>query len=301
MNDYALKARITATHCCICRKELTDAESVEHGIGPVCSRKYYDPDFLPNEKQVMNAIGLLQASGLPEHIIDEFLSCVDNLEGAEKNNARKACNLLIYWASCRYYDRDEVFRCSAIIRALGYDTLADKLEIDRTAARIEEKDGFLHVLVGKKYRFVRDLRRIPKIEETGEVSGDKTGWKVPLSEKDHFMAVLGLYYGNELACGGSRVWVIPHKRISDVLYFRTQHSVQPAPIPTPAPTPKVFIKVMPGYAKVFTPFNADYINALKQVVPFRHRRWTGECWEVTLVYLNAVKSLIHTHYGVALP
>lgn len=300
MNDYALKARITATHCCVCRKVLTDAESIEHGIGPVCSRKYYDPDFLPNEKQVMNAIGLLQASGLPEHIIDGFLSCVDNLEGAEKNNARKACNLLVYWASCRYYDKDEVFRCAAIIRALGYGTLADKLEIDRTAARIEEKEWVLNVMVpSRDSRFLRDLHRISGTQKTDEVSGNKIGYTVPIHEKDHFMAVLGLHYGNELACGGGKVWVIPRKRISDVLYFRTQQT--PTPTPATVPTPKVFIKVMPGYAKVFTPFNANYINALKQVVPFRHRRWTGECWEVTLVYLNAVKSLVHTHYGIVLP
>ena len=206
-------------------------------MGPICSRRYYDPLHVPNADQIKVALGLLQASGLPKHIIDGFLACVDNLEGEEKDNARKACNLLIYWASCCYHDRDVVFCCASIIRALGYSTLADKLEIDRTSARIEDKGDRLHVMVGKKMVFVRDMKRIPGATKTDEVSGDKTGWVIPVEQKDHFMAVLGYHYGNGLACGGGNVFIIPYKGLRDLMYFRRRPAAQAISTPVPTPVP----------------------------------------------------------------
>lgn len=302
-------ARMTASHCCICMKKLTDAESVEMGIGPVCSRKYYNPDFLPTEDQIQSAIGLLSASDLPDYIIDGFLSCVDNLEGKEKKDARRACNLLIYWASCHYYDRDEVFKCSRIIRALGYEALADKLETDRTAARLEERGDILRVLVNKrKSCFFRDLKRIPGSKMTGKIAGDKAEWEFPINEKRHFMAVLGCYYGGELACDTTSVWLIPRTTFRDVMSFRSKPvAPKPAvvvPAATPAPKPKqdIILKTdfLNGVLEVFTPFNAGYIEALKKAVPYKYRRWTGSCWVIDLAYSKAIRDLLDAHFNVVL-
>jgi len=137
--SHHVLAQVTASHCCVCRAHLTDAESVERGIGPVCSRRYYDPVHVPTEAQVMDTLGLLAVSNLPDHLIDAFLTLVNN----DHTNARKASNLLVYWASAHYADRDEVFKCCALIRSLGYTELADKLEVDRTEAMILDKGDHL--------------------------------------------------------------------------------------------------------------------------------------------------------------
>lgn len=291
MTDYALLARMTATHCCVCRAPLTDSESVEHGIGPICSRRYYDPQHVPNEYQIKVALGLLQMSGLPDHIVDGFLGFVDNARGQEKENARKACNLLVHWASCHYDNKDEVFRCSALIRALGYEDLANKLEIDRTVARIEDRGNTLHVLVGTQIRFEKDLLLIPGATRTDEKVGGKSGWTIPIAQEGHFLAVLGLHYGGGLACGGGKsIWVIPHKRFSDVMAFRQK----------PARPNEISLTVASGKVEIHTPFDADFKDALKHAIPFWNRRWTGTAWEVDLRHLAVIKGLIQTHFGVVL-
>jgi len=290
MNDHALLAQMTATHCCVCRAPLTDSESVEHGIGPVCSRKYYAPSHLPNEYQVQVALGMLTVSGLPDRIIDGFLACVDNAEGHEKVDARRACNILVYWASCHYDDQNEVFRCSAVIRALGYDDLADKLEIDRTVARIEDLGTHLYVLVGNKIGFERDLLQIPGAKRTGGKVGSKYGWEIPIAESDHFHAVLGLHYGGGLACGGKqRVWTIPYKKYNDVLAFRQK---------VPAQNPNgITVTVVGSKVRVRTPYNEGFKNDLKAKVPGRSRRWTGDCWELDMWCLTLAREMVKQHFG----
>ena len=119
-STHASITNITATNCCVCRAHLTDAESVEHGIGPICSKKYYNPLHIPTTKMVQEALGLLQASDLPDNIVDAFLKVVNN----KRRNARKGSNILVYWASCNYQDRAEVFKCSKIIRAPASKTRA---------------------------------------------------------------------------------------------------------------------------------------------------------------------------------
>ena len=156
-SHHAEVVKVVATNCCVCHAQLTDAESVEHGIGPVCSKKYYNPVHVPTEEMVKNALGLLAISGLAEVLLDAFLKVVSN----DHTNARAGCNLLVYWASAHYKDRDEVFKCSAIIRALGYIELADKLEIDRTVGHIDDKGDHLVAFVGYRRGFQNDMDRIP--------------------------------------------------------------------------------------------------------------------------------------------
>jgi hypothetical protein len=248
---------------------------------------------------VKGAIGLLSASGLPDHIVNGFLNCVDNLEGEEKTNARKACNLLIYWASCRYYDRSEVFKCSRIIRALGYTALADKLEIDRTAARISEQGNELIALVIKrKSGFIQELRRIPGAKETGVCIGNKAEWKMPLSSKNYFLTLLGVYYGGDLACGDSSIWTIPRKSYYELKGFRNPVPAAVPAIPVAPKDPVVTIQTdyVTGIIRVQTPFDAGYVEALKKAVPYTHRRWTGDRWEFKLQYDKVIRGLIQTHF-----
>lgn len=291
-NAYYL-ARITASHCCVCRSPLTDAESVDSGIGPVCSKRYYNPRHTPTEEQVKICLGRLAASGLPENIIDDFLAVVDN----HHTNARAACNLLIKWASANYDNRDMIFKCSSIIRALGYDELANKLEDDRTTATVRNLVDHIEAFIPDKYTMERTVASIPGAVKLTTKLGRKIGWSIPLDEADHFEAVLGFYYGGELACGDARgIRTIPRRRWADVAAFRQPKVVQPAQV---APCP-VQITPMGQRLEVYSPFNQNFIDALKTNVPGRDRRWTGRCWEVSAIYRNVVSTLVFMHYGVAI-
>ena len=303
--DHSTLAQMTASHCCVCRAELTDAESVEHGIGPTCSDKHYDPLHRPTQKMVQGALGLLAVSELPDHIIDGFLRLVNN----DHENARLGSNLLVYWASCHYDNRAEVFKCSAIIRALGYTVLADRLEIDRTAAHVVSTGTEVVAYVGSKDRFEKDMTFVPgAVKDKSSKVGSKTKWTIPLAEKDHFLCVLGVSYGGKLGCGNNpsgrsqRVWTIPPKRWSDLRVFR-QPKTAPAPTSsggTPTFQPgNICLNLAPGNTlEVKTPYNASFVKALKDAVPYRDRKWDGDrrIWHVRASYFTAVTALIGQHY-----
>lgn len=305
---HAAIAQLTASNCCVCRAGLTDAESVEHGIGPVCSKRYYSPLHQPTEIQIKNALGLLVCSFLPQHIEDGFMKLVHNTDGKPHANARVACNLLVYWASCHYDQRDEVFKCSAIIRTLGYEELADKLEADRTVAIVREHDDHIEVYIPAKYRFTNDMKAIPGAEAltvtesspTGEPFekpkkvGRKVGWRIPIKEKDYFLAVLGYHCGNEMACGDGNIWKVPNKTWRDLRPFKQ------GPVTTALGAVRLE-DTSNGHFRVFTPYNNDFITDLKKI-NYRQRRWNpnDRCWEVKKAHEAEVKALITKHYGVTL-
>lgn len=315
MDTYSQIATITASHCCICRKSLTDAESVEHGIGPLCSRRYYNPLHQPTEEMVMTALGRLATSELPPHIVLGFRNLVNN----DHTNARKACNLLIYWASCHYYDRDEVFRCSAIIRDLGYTELAEKLETDRTDLTITEKDDFFKVAIPDVKSIFRYMYEIPGAVNLREKTGRKIIWTVPTSQKEHLDIILGIYLGGKLACGVKGIWKIPRRNWYDLqCYLKPQSTPQPVvpvlpvtPAPTPIPPQTQPVVANPnnrlsltlnGKLLVMTPYNAAFKDELKSRIPWQNRVWNGvdKRWEIDVAYESQVRKLIETHFGIVL-
>jgi len=295
--DHGAIANITATHCCVCRIRLTDAESVEHGIGPICSRRYYNPLHNPTDEMVMSALGLLLISELPEHIIIGFRKLVSN----NHTNARKACNLLVYWAACNYHDKTEVFKCSRIIRELGYVELADKLETDRTSVTIRQhpdRDTMLIVAAVSNWRLHRNMCEIPGCEDTATKEGRKYVWNVPSSERTHLNIVLGIYLGGKLACGLKKdgttgVWKIQRKSWIDLNRHKggKQQGV---------PDPNI-LEINGDTILVRTPYNVGFLTALKNAIPHKDRKWNPveKRWEVSEPYKNIVKTLILAHYGIS--
>lgn len=55
--ENAPSTRLLATHCCVCRRPLRDAVSVELGIGPICRRKHvFDVPVDEAERRAANEI-----------------------------------------------------------------------------------------------------------------------------------------------------------------------------------------------------------------------------------------------------
>ena len=299
--NYAVLVGMTATRCCICHATLTDAESVQTSIGPICSKKFYAPSHIPTEEQVQTALGLLALSNLPDNVIDAFIKEVNN----DHNNARKGCNVLIYWCSANYENRAEVFKCTSIMRALGYTELADKLEIDRSVASIIDNGDHFVAFTQMKGGFERDMTRIPDVKKLdGQKKGSKQGWYVPKSQEAYFLCVLGFYYPNQLACGSRGIFTIPRKSYGDLMYFRrpprpVQQTLTPNPTSSSV-TGKVSLTITTDSIEIYAPYNDNFKNELKKVIPFVDRNWTGSCWKVRPSYVNVVKQLIQTHFQVTI-
>lgn len=331
--NHASIAQITATHCCVCRAELTDAESVEHGIGPVCGRKYYNPLHQPTAQDVMNALGLLAISELPDHIVTGFLTLVNN----DRANARKGCNLLVYWASAHYNDKTEVFRCSAIIRALGYTELAEKLEIDRTVALYYEKDGHLEAFLPDNYSLTGNMKKIPgakplvdsetglngHVTETRIKRGHKLGWFIPKVEEAHFLCALGVSLGSKLASGPQGVFNIQPRRWHELILLQTPAKTAIPDLDTnpivqlgnmlgTAPTTETIlvqdgrVEVVDdhcGWLRVTTPYNAQFVAELKGRIDYKQRKWEpqSKCWKVSSHCLREVFELLEGIFKVQIP
>lgn len=294
-SKHALIAQATATHCCVCTRQLTDAESVEHGIGPTCSGKYYNPLHKPTRDMVMEALGLLAFSGLPPHIVDGVLKVVNN----DHNNAREGCNVLVYWASVNFGQREEVFKCTRVIRALGYVELADKLETDRAVASIKTETKHLVVYVPGNSRFRRDMELIPGIESIRDEEGrqakmkSKVGWHVPLKQREHLMAILGVNYGKELMIVDSQLTVIPSKRLADLLAVRNGDKA------TAKSHGGIQFTEKGSVIEVCTPYD-DRFRRVVAALPRKDRRWNGRCWEVHPKYKAMLIKVIGDVFGVVL-
>ncbi len=306
---FAQLALVTATHCCVCRLQLTDAESVEHGIGPICSKRYYDPVFVPTEDQVKLALGHLAVSNLPDSVIDGCLALVHN----NQTDARKFCNLIIYYASANYNNRDEVFKCSAIIRCLGYVVLADKLEADRTSAVILDKGDVLNVFLPDQPRISNAVRALKgsdtlteDVQDEMPVLGDdgprgthkervkqgrKLGWIVQKANLTHLECILGVYIPNELISYGGAIRKIAKRTRYELLAF----TVPAAPKPT---IDSMLIVRGNGRMDVKTPYNGQFVADLKFKVPYRDRTWNpnARVWDVASHHFQTVRDLIQIYF-----
>ncbi len=131
---YQVIDEIFATHCCVCNRHLTDAKSMELGIGPVCRSRYLNyPEVLLDEDAWAHAFGHLAASNLPTEIRNAVI-------GAHPN-AHAATNILVYYASAHYDDKEIVLSAARMIHHLGYTSLSQKLRSDRSYVQIQDEDA----------------------------------------------------------------------------------------------------------------------------------------------------------------
>jgi len=236
------------------------------------------------------------------------------LDQIVKHKAREANNILIYWASAHYDQRDEVFRCSQIMRALGYVTLADKLEIDRTTVSIKTKTDHLEAFVPQQTKFLITLRQIPGAHplDPEQKQGHKVGWYIPMTEEHHLMAVLGVYFGGALMLTSREIVKIPHASWATVWAIRNPPPVQnPAPQGgnpnddfyqelSEEPTVVSVRNLGDGWVGTHTPYSAKFVDDLKARIQSPYRRWDqiNRRWLVLATQLPLLREIIAQHYGV---
>jgi hypothetical protein len=314
LGSYADVVKVVASHCCMCRRELTDASSVQNGIGPICSNKYYSDAHVCSEEEVLKGTGSLAISGLPDNVIDAVLAQID------KGNARQACNLLVYFASAHYEDRDTVFKVSPVVRDFGYTLLADKLEEDRTKVTIRkaiDDEGNEVIRIGlslDKWEARRDFQKVSGAKRHGK-EGRRYIWTFPADTKTTALVecLMGFYYGNELATveGGfmgrtsTGITHIPRRSWAELQAFRNPASgTTTASAVTQTTKGGGNVRIVdPGNGnniEFWSPYNAAWLADMKSRINYRSRRWNGSCWTFEPKVVPMVKDLAQKHYGVSL-
>ncbi len=313
LGDYRDVVRIVASHCCVCRRELTDASSVQNGIGPICSTKYYSDAHVPSEDEILHATGSLAVSALPDEIIDAVLVQID------KSNGRQACNILVYYASAHYEDRDIIFKVASIVRDFGYDELANKLEEDRTKVSIRKGDdnGTDIIIVGvsqDKYAARLDFLKVKGSRQMSKESR-KYRFAFPADDKTKLLVecILGYHYGSLLATVGegflgkdrTGITHVPRKTWADLEAFRKPKT--PGVTATVATTSSGnggAVRIVDpggnGRIEFWSPWNGAWLSDMKDQINYRKRRWNNSCWTFERSEIGTVKALALTHYNVTL-
>lgn len=205
---------IDPTHCACCKKALTDAVSVNRGIGPICSAKYYDPppqaaeDFAATGRELL-ASKLPQFKDLGERMSvagDHFEYCQDlatSLEIVGEFNSRSIANKLVKLIAL-HRDEDFTIPLAKALTSLGYKNLSEVIckRIGRRRMRSYEQErvvrevhitrefGYLYVYAPFSDAFNAFRRSI------GRWNGEKRAHVFPLSARVELWGALKEHYND---------------------------------------------------------------------------------------------------------
>lgn len=155
--DEVRKKRIAST-CCICRRSLTDPESIERGIGPVCAKRFLGIN-VPTSFDVSDfaPIQSLMCECLSMEITNKALSKIKIEEWTTENNevvSRRGSKLwirsvlapILYAGSALVGQQDEKEKmidfCFLVCR-LGYSELAFRIFESTYKINLKKKKGFI--------------------------------------------------------------------------------------------------------------------------------------------------------------
>ncbi len=143
------------THCAHCGHKLKDAESIERGIGPVCSKKGYTEDPKSSAEPMDAMIALSEFPELVAWLNKKYVP----------GGVRNLVNGLVRTAALNR--RTPVHSaCTDAVEALGYTTLASLLRESISTVEISEPTdhpGFYEVWVKKSdfsWKWYNDLKVI---------------------------------------------------------------------------------------------------------------------------------------------
>lgn len=291
-------ANLAPTTCLVCGRDLTDAVSVDRGIGPECSKKHYTVDFILSEEMVQVALGhiaFLELDGtLPVTLVEALV--------ANKQAPRNFANLLIKWAATQQADSKVILALVPAIRAIGFGVLADRLLVDRSTCQIIHDAGRIWVRAPWDSSLDSLFRRIGGKPGRGPKGrGNRSGHWLDAVKYDAALCVLGICCPNiqavEIDRGSQTGFTVAPKTRDDLRAL-----IAPKPSTAPVgPSTAHQIVHRKGYIEVFTPYSTTFVADLKGVgTSTQDRRWnpTYKCWEVDNRFEAQVLNLIRQHYGV---
>jgi hypothetical protein len=279
----------SSRNCCRCGKELTDAASLEAGIGPVC-RKLDNAvlaTMIPADAAAaLSAFSQIDASDTPETCHNTLGQVGADLLALDANKDWRAtvkrCEWLLSWGQ-PHKVREAL---KGIIESLGYVGLLSVIngEAAKGKTTITFEDGRLYMQGPNNKAGRIALKEIkgrmfhPKTDEV------KPRWSVPAAQWAAFQTVIVKHWVN-------------HSGLQEAV--EAAQSYKPEPKPVEKPKAAVTItETDDGWLKVKSPYNAAFISELKSAFYWKTRKWNGQekVWEVDVSHKGALLSMIEEHY-----
>lgn len=128
--------KLLATYCACCARPLVDAVSVEAGVGPECRKRhgYSAAQAEPDWAEVLRlSDNLVAVREIFPYGSPEASEAAWRLGGLE---TRRVANLFVYRIALAQ-DGPDALRLAAVVRALGFQRLAARVEERLVKVRIE--------------------------------------------------------------------------------------------------------------------------------------------------------------------
>lgn len=285
MTGYSARA------CARCGKELTDAASMEAGIGPVCrkldnallaAKIPSDLKFAIGSFKAIDA-ALLAAPTMATLVeVESALFADDAGDCTDWRKTVKRVEWLLSWPTTPA----NAAALIGIVIGLGYIGLGSLLSGDASTGKttITCESGRLYLSGPRNKAGAKALKAIAGWKFHPADGEDKARWSVPAKAGAALrMAVLS-YWPN-------------HEGLDAALLEAA--TVLEAATPPPAPAkPKCAVTEANGTLWVVTPYHPGFIAALKSL-PYKDRGWDpgSKAWRVSAAHEAAVKKMIAEAFG----
>lgn len=194
--EQALSTKLLATHCAYCGRSLRDADSVEHGMGPVCrARIGVNPEVAPDWLQAQRFFPSAEAlKDLPV----QFSTLQKALDKADPH---AATNWLIHLASVIFSHGDKVglkyANAVLAVHHLGYVTVAKVLAERLFKIRLVTDNGDYIVNVPHNDDFYQGIWRM----RIGRWDRDRKAYRVPKTNRKGLWDLLIQCFDGECGFG----------------------------------------------------------------------------------------------------
>lgn len=236
---------LVRTHCCICRQPLTDAQSVEHGMGPTCRKRFRLPK---------------------------------TLTGA---NRMRANDLITLMAQSTEATPEQVASAVLELHALGATALADRLAANAGAAKVEITESAVRVDVGGYDQNWVAIRRKWGGAFIRSNQGTFDEWRA--EHQDRAAGALRERFGaNTLIRLTVRTGDQETSGLTTAgaLFGASVDSSNPPAPPAPPPVKIALARFRGNVILVRTPYAPAFVDWLKAEVPRGLRDWNKPIWSV---------------------
>lgn len=294
----------TSRNCTRCGKELTDAASMEAGIGPICRNldnallARLIPVNLPAAREHLAKLDLSTSDPVSTDVLMNVEAAVLNDEAAAREDWRSEVKR-IEWALSFSGNQHLRTELTAMVAALGYVGLAALWSGDAATgeATVLFKNNLLVVQGAPKAASTAAFRSMKGRWHPKGTLMDKAAWSVQPTRAEEFKLAIITHYPNNTG--------LAEALAAAAEYLTLNPAVAPVAAPVAAAPAKaacsienvgVLLKIRIPYDKVKTP---AYVNELKTSLTWTDRRWNAveKCWEVAAIHKEKVVGMITKHFG----
>lgn len=191
------------THCSHCHQKLTDAVSVERGIGPTCSKKGYTEDPVDGD----GVEAMIALAEYPQLV--EFL-----LSHNEVGNLRGLMNALVKVCALNIGNYNLHAACCDAVEALGFRRLANTLREGISCMIIKTskaRPGSYEIYVKREhwsYRWDRDLMQIPGAKKERHPNTRQLYVIIPIHAPDDPKRPVGGMFEGKMMTNKAALWQV---------------------------------------------------------------------------------------------